>query len=151
MLFAILDKWAGRAQHKEIDKFIGALATLTDLEMAELLLVTTDVRRGIQVRGINLLDPFASVMFHPTLTIEIARAAETAQKGGNAMAAAAYTVWGHTCRAMLRRSLLPKAQLMWRELGRAHGKLALARMTLIEVHGVHVDIEDADAVPLGLC
>jgi len=140
--------FAEQRQLRELEKFVGALSTMSDVEMGELLLIVTDVRHSFaKSGGGDLLEPTTVTLKRPDAASGFALASHTALKSGNAGLAAAYAVWGLTCRSAMSANLSPRARLMWRELARGHAHLDAAWRQASTDRGISVDLSDARKAP----
>lgn len=149
-LFNFFDRKVAVQQRKELDAFLSVLRSMTDAEMAELVVFATHVRHGFEQAGNNVLDPFTLWLKKPEALPEIIKLIQDFQSKNNQTAAAALMVWGHSIRAVSRSELLPLGQQMWLQLSRGFNGAAAARDELQKRVGVEIDVSDATQIPLGL-
>ena len=71
LLSAFADRIATKHCRAELERFTAALETMTDLEIAELMVFATRMRQVIERQGVDLLDPGGLHISHPELLPQV--------------------------------------------------------------------------------
>jgi hypothetical protein len=138
-----------KRQRKELEQFLAGLRSMTDAEMAELVVFATHTRHGLEQNGYRILDPLTLNATQPQVLPEAIKLIQQFKAKGNETAAAAMMVWAHSLRAALRGELLPLGREMWRELKRGFPGVANAKLAIQRRTGTDIDVSDATKTPAG--
>lgn len=149
-LFKIADRIVTKRERKELEDFLSALKSMTNPELAELVVFATHARHGLEQRDNNVLDPLSLWLKKPGILTEMIRHIENFKSNKNHNAAASLMVWAHSIRAVSRGELLPLGQEMWQQMSRGFDDLAAAKESIHKRFGTNVDIADATKIPVGL-
>jgi hypothetical protein len=144
-----LDGMETKRQRKELETFLAGLRSMSDAEIAELIVFATHTRHGLEQSGHNVLDPLTLNITKPHALPELIKLIQQLKAKGNEAAAAALMVWAHSMRAALRGELLPLGREMWRELARGFVSLPTAKNAVRQRVGTDIDVSDADRIPAG--
>ncbi len=147
--FRWIDRRVLKRQVAELQSLLAVLASLTQEEIAELVVLATHVRHGMEQEGNDMLNPHSLMLHKPDIALRLVRLIEGYRRNGNQTAASAMMIWAHTMRAAIRGELLPLARQMWRELSRGFPHLQAARDRLALALNTDFDISDATQFPTG--
>lgn len=147
MLFRAMDWWVTRQQRKQLESYLAGLRTMTEAEVAELLVIATHFRNEFLSSGTDLLRPAEVVLSQPAFTHELSSNATKAKSQGNIAAFAALALWVHTLRAAFRPALLPFGQMMWAELSRGMWCVAAVQGRLEAQAQTSFDTTGCDQIP----
>ncbi len=144
-----LDAMETKRQRKELEQFLAGLRSMTDAEVAELVVLATHTRHGLEQNGHRVLDPLTLNATKPHVLPEAIKLIQQFKAKGNETAAAALMVWAHSLRAALRGELLPLGRDIWRELARGFPGVGDAKVAIQRRTGTDVDVSDATRIPAG--
>jgi len=148
-LTSILEKRVTSDHARELDQFIGALSTMSDGEISELVAYATHTRHLIERLGVDLIAP--SVPFtHPDLLPQLIKRINAFHSQGNTIAASSMMIWAHTIRATTRPQLKHLGSAMWRELSRGFPGVDQAAASIAARTDQNLDICGSNKVPLML-
>jgi hypothetical protein len=144
-----IDGMATKHQRKQIETFLAVLRSMSDSEMAELIVFVTHARHSLEQDGHNVLDPLTLNISKPQLLSELVKLIQQFKSKGNEIAAVALTVWTFSMSASLRGELRPLGREMWRELARGFACVENAKQAVQKRAGLTVDVSDAKRIPVG--
>lgn len=149
-LFRFFDRRVGRQYAEEMSSFTNGLISMTDLEIAELLILATNARLGLEAREVSVFDPMTTELRKPGSVHQVTKSAISMQKQGNIPGYASLAVWVHTMRSLQRSSLMPLYVSMWKQLSRGFPQLEVAKERIGKRTGIYLDIGAARTLPPGI-
>ena len=147
LLSAFADRIATKHCRAELERFTAALETMTDLEIAELMVFATRMRQVIERQGVDLLDPGGLHISHPELLPQVVEQHTRMKKQGNILAASALLVWGLTLKVVGRLELLPEGKRMWVQLARGFSAMPSVGSRVSAKIGTAIDLDGAARAP----